>query len=378
VHLCYLTPEFPHPDLRASGGIGASIQHLSSSMAARGHRVTVLCLADQSFETTVDGVCLKVVKSTRLPKVGWLLNRWRLQKILRKMVQHEWLDLVEAPDWCGLSAGITPGCPVVVRCNGTDAFFGQLLGYKPRWKVFLAEKKAILQADAVAAVSDFTARITGQLFNRQITTIIPNGVDATRFQPCSTAISPPVLLYFGTLTRKKGVLELPGIFRLVRQVLPDTRLVMVGKSTLDKQTGQDTVDVLESLICAADKPIIHISSGLPYDQIPAIIAQATVCVFPSFAECLPVSWIEAMLMQKPVVASNIGWAHDMIQDGVTGFLASPTDHVLFAEKIVTLLQHPDLAKKMGQAARTFALTHFSSEVVALQTEAWYQQILAQR
>jgi glycosyltransferase involved in cell wall biosynthesis len=61
----------------------------------------------------------------------------------------------------------------------------------------------------------------------------------------------------------------------------------------------------------------ELSRSVPYSEIKTYITQATVCVFPSFAEALPVSWIEAMAMEKAIVA-NIGWASDVI-DGINGF-----------------------------------------------------------
>src|SRR5680860_459149 len=84
--------------------------------------------------------------------------------------------------------------------------------------------------------------------------------------------------------------------------------------------------------------------AVTYSEIKKHIAQATVCVFPTFAEALPVSWLEAMAMQKPIVASNIGWAKEMIDEGVDGFLVNPKEHETYATKIVELLEDLELQK----------------------------------
>ena len=91
--------------------------------------------------------------------------------------------------------------------------------------------------------------------------------------------------------------------------------------------------------------------SVPYQDIKKHINEATVCVFPSFAEALPVSWIEAMAMQKPIVASNIGWATEVIDDGINGFLVHPTHHLEYANKIIDLLENTELQKEFGIEAR---------------------------
>ena len=96
------------------------------------------------------------------------------------------------------------------------------------------------------------------------------------------------------------------------------------------------------------KNVTYLGS-VPYAEIHEQIAKAAVCVFPSFAEALPVSWLEAMAMQKAVIASNVGWASEIIQDGVEGFLVHPTNHVEYANKISVLLNNTELQRKFGIA-----------------------------
>ena len=114
--------------------------------------------------------------------------------------------------------------------------------------------------------------------------------------------------------------------------------------------------------------------GMPYTEIQKQIDLATVCVFPSFAEALPVSWIEAMAMQKAVVASNIGWAMEIIEDGVDGFLVNPKQHQEYANKIIDLLDNQTLRKEFGVNARMKINDVFSIEVVAKQSKLFYKSV----
>lgn len=113
--------------------------------------------------------------------------------------------------------------------------------------------------------------------------------------------------------------------------------------------------------------------GVSYSEIKKHIAQATICVFPTFAEALPVSWLEAMAMEKPIVASNIGWAKEMIDDGVDGFLVNPTAHATYAAKIVALLEDRELQKQFGTAAKQKVAQKFSVEIVTQQSMAFYEK-----
>jgi glycosyltransferase involved in cell wall biosynthesis len=115
--------------------------------------------------------------------------------------------------------------------------------------------------------------------------------------------------------------------------------------------------------------------SVPHHKIKAHIKASSVCVFPTFAEALPVSWIEAMALQKPIVASNIGWANEVIADGVEGFLVHPKDHKKYAERILELLEKPKMQREFGIAARKKVAIKFSTPTVAKQSLLFYKNVI---
>jgi glycosyltransferase involved in cell wall biosynthesis len=123
----------------------------------------------------------------------------------------------------------------------------------------------------------------------------------------------------------------------------------------------------------ASKQVKYLGS-VPYTEIKKHINQASVCVFPSFAEALPVSWIEAMAMKKAIVASNVGWAKEVIDDGENGFLVDPKNHMEYAAKINILLSNKQLHEDFGESAREKVVQKFSISVVAKQSLAFYQSL----
>ena len=107
----------------------------------------------------------------------------------------------------------------------------------------------------------------------------------------------------------------------------------------------------------------------------AQIATANVVVLPSFAEALPMTWLEAMAMEKALVTSDVGWAKEVMVNGLTGFTVDPKDHQEYAGKVLKLLNDPALALKMGKAAREQVVAKFSSEVVVGRNIGFYEGIL---
>ncbi len=154
------------------------------------------------------------------------------------------------------------------------------------------------------------------------------------------------------------------------------KLIIIGRDASDVITGNSSVwEMMKPLFDAAAFQNVTYSGSVPYEKIQEYINSATVCVFPTFAEALPVSWIEAMAMQKAIVASNIGWATEVIDDGVNGFLVNPKQHQQFANKITMLLENEALRIQFGAEARKKTEQKFSIEVVAKQSADFYKEII---
>ena len=449
--IAFLTPEYPHTKTGNSGGIGTSIKNLAVGLLAQGCAVRILVYGqklDAVFED--NGIVVQQIKNVKLKGLSWWLTRKKLERIINELYANQEIDLVEAPDWTGITSFIKPKkCPIVIKLHGSDTYFCYLDRRPVKWVNKFHEKRALQNANGLISVSQFTADLTNQLFglNKNFT-IIPNAVDLSLFdrssienaslqdralkkcsvnifsdrasrrvgvatsQPlennpslqdralkkCSVNIfsdrasrrdgkatkqtfernlNPNNILYFGTLIRKKGLLELPFIFNKVIEQHPTAQLILVGRDASDIISGNaSTWAMMQALFSKKALENVTYLGGVPYGEIIKHIEQATICVFPTFAEALPVSWLEAMALQKPVVASNIGWATEIIGDGVDGFLVNPADHSIYAEKIVALLEDPELQKQFGTAARKKVEQKFSMEVVARQSLSFYDKIIA--
>jgi glycosyltransferase involved in cell wall biosynthesis len=173
---------------------------------------------DAIFEE--EGINIQQIKNVKIKGLSWYFTRKKLQGIIDDLYDKQLLDIVEAPDWTGISSFIQPKkCPLVIRLNGSDTYFCHLDGRPVKWWNRFHEKRALQKADGPISVSRFTADKTNELFGLQLPfTIIPNGINPEKFQPDGSIQKiPDTILYFGTLIRKKGLLELPLIFNQVIQ-----------------------------------------------------------------------------------------------------------------------------------------------------------------
>lgn len=377
--IAFLTPEYPHTRTGNSGGIGTSIKNLGLGLLQEGCSVRVLVYGQKEDAVFEDnGILIHQIRNIKVKGLSWYLTRKKIQHIIDTLYKENKIDLVEAPDWTGITSFISPKkCPIVIRLNGSDTYFCHLEGRPVKWRNKFHEKRALQKADALISVSQFTADKTNTVFSlSKDFTIIPNGIDMGLFSRNNDSSNSNIVLYFGSLIRKKGVLELPLIFNEVILKKPNTKLVLVGKDVADIVSGNpSTWQLMQKLFSEKASTNVIYCGSVSYDEIKEHIEKATVCVFPSFAEALPVSWIEAMAMQKPIVASNIGWAPEVIDSGVNGFLENPTAHSEYANRIVELLENVNLQKEFGAEALKKVIEKFCIEKVAQQSLFFYQSLI---
>lgn len=373
MHVGFLTPEYPP---LPSGGIGTSVKNLARALVARGHRVTVVGWGPVA-ELEDEGVRVRFLGHTRVPRMGWLLNRRAARRELLRLVEDEGLDVVEAPDWCGPSAGIRLPCPVAVRCHGSATYFADVLGESVSTSVTWAERLALQRADGLAAVSRFTAERTRDLFGLPGRfQVIANGVDVAQFTPApKEEVEPGTVLYLGTLVRKKGVIDLGAAFSEVVRRQPRARLVLAGRDAPDRRTGAaSTWSLLAAALSPEARERTEPLGSVPYEAVQERLCRAAVCVFPSYAEAQPLAWLEAMACGRPLVGYDQGWAREIVRSGVDGILVPAGDVRALSEAILGLIADPDRAARLGAAARAKVEAEFDIAKVVDRSLEWYRSL----
>jgi len=100
------------------------------------------------------------------------------------------------------------------------------------------------------------------------------------------------------------------------------------------------------------------------DKVRDYLSEIDIYAIITGMDTTPLSLKEAQLMEKPVLATDVGGNSEIMRDGETGFLLKENEHSDIIEKISFLLDNKDLSQKMGKEGRKFIETEFSLETSA--------------
>ena len=205
---------------------------------------------------------------------------------------------------------------------------------------------------------------------------IHNGIECDEFLPDlkisnlrqQWGITPEVLVIgaVGRLVWQKGFEYLIQAIPEVVQILPNCRFLIVGEGPLRK-----TLEELATSLNVTEKVIF---TGFTSD-IKQVMANVDLLVIPSILEGFPMVTLEAMAMQKPIVATHIPGIIEQISDGEEGILVSPRNPSGLANAILLLMTDGELASKVGDGARKKVERKFSVERMVAETEKVYRSIL---
>lgn len=160
-----------------------------------------------------------------------------------------------------------------------------------------------------------------------------------------------VLGFVGRIEKLKGVYILLEAFKEVLEVHKNIKLILVGSGEIEK------AKIFATRLNIHDDVIF---TGFCNDNIFDVIDAFDIFVFPSLWEGLPYSILEAMVMQKMIIASDVGGIPELIVDGKTGFLVKPNDPDLLAAKLKITLTERERYKTFGLNAKTYVDENFSS------------------
>jgi len=240
--------------------------------------------------------------------------------------------------------------------HGPDEFY-DAPGYR------LAEK--LLGADFVICISHYARSQVMKLSPVECWDkydICRLGVDPGRFAPGAhrTAGARFELLCVGRLTPAKGQHILLEALRRLKSEGRDVHLSLVGDGP-----DRASLEAHARRLGLADS--VAFEGSVNQDHILDYYLKADAFVLPSFAEGVPVVLMEAMAMAVPCVTTHITGVPELIQHGVTGYLAAPSDVEGLAQAVASLMDHPEEARRIGLAGRGKVLAdyHLADNVARL-------------
>ena len=352
------------------GGAEILLHGLAESLAARGHEVTL-------WAPTVRGKDNRVATQYRLCRYARPSSkRFGTRQTLPKLLLETWGKRPHVlhchgaypAGFVGAAFKRLTGIPLVIRPHGSDILPGEWIDRDPR----LAKRmrRALMTADAIIAQGNAMAgrlRDMGLPSGRLRT--IPNGVRLPSLEPGPLSNEPSILA-MGSLAPKKGFDVLLQAFRLVRQRMPEARLIIAGE-------GPERAQLVRLASSLGMGDAVALPGLVMGEAKAALFAHARVFVSSSRREPFANANLEAMAAGRPIIATRVGGNVEMVEDEMSGLLVEPEDPEGMAKAILRLLEERERASLMGRAARQRAET-FSWDGMVNGYEALYREVAMAR
>lgn len=234
-------------------------------------------------------------------------------------------------------------------------------------------RRVLERADWVASVSAAVHEQVTDVFPsiRLRSSVITNAIEEPRQLPANLPFDPPCVLCLGRLVPDKGFDVALRVFVRVGACIPDVRFIMAGDGPERLRLEQ------ESLALGLGDRVQFLGSVSPGD-VPSVIDRATLVLMPSRREALSLVAIETAYMGRPAVATRVSGLPEVVVDGETGLLAPKDDVEALSQAVLTLLEHPDVARRMGRVARRRARDVFDLQRSVERFDELYRSIVPSR
>jgi glycosyltransferase involved in cell wall biosynthesis len=300
--------------------------------------------------------------------VRGLLRLTSLLRDLRPDVVHGYLF---GPNLFAAVAGRLAGVPaIVVAKRNVDA-------YESRRQIG-AQRVAHRLATHVTAVSDVVADTSVALgVPRSRVTVIPNGVDAARFERGdATAVRAELGPDPGAVIGSVGCLAPRKDYATLLDALE--RLAAAGRAFTAVVVGDGPERAALAARAAALAPAVRNRFVGERADIEDWLAAFDVFVLSSREEGIPNALLEAMAAGRPCVATAVGGTPEVLRDGDTGWLVPPADPAALAAALDDALTRRGEAAARGARAARDVRERRSLDAMTRRFESFYERIAARR
>jgi len=364
------------------GGSGVVATELGKALAQRGHQVHFIAYKQPArLDSFMSNIFYHEVNVSTYPLFDFPPYETSLASTLVDVVKFEKLDILHVhyaiPH---ASAAImaklilaTEGIniPVITTLHGTDiTLVGKDSSFEP------VVTYSINQSDGVTSVSDSLKQDTYSHFKtKKHIEVIPNFIDVSRFQKQAKehfkkAIAPQnekLIVHTSNFRKVKRVEDVIKIFGKIREKIP-SKLLLVGDGP---ERHHAEMLSRELNLCEST---MFLGKQNPVEEILSV---CDLFLMPSETESFGLSALEAMACQVPVIASNAGGIPELIQNGISGFMAEVGNVTEMAAKGIYILENKDRLHQFKANALARALEFDINNIVPIY-ESFYMKILSEQ
>jgi PEP-CTERM/exosortase A-associated glycosyltransferase len=309
---------------------------------------------------------------SKLPVLGQWAVISALTRRLVEVARIEKPDVIHAhsPALNGVAAvraGRKLGLPVVYEIRGfwEDAAVSHGTSSEGglRYRLTRAMESWVLKrADAVTCICEgIRSDIIQRGVNPERITIVPNAVDASRFQPVGARDADieqrlslegkKVVAFIGSFYAYEGLDLLVAAMPRLLEARPEIRLLLVGGGQVAEQIERQVAE-----LGVTDKVIM--TGRVPYDEVEGYYSVTDVLVYPRKSMRLtdlvtPLKPLEAMAQKSLFLASDVGGHRELVRDGETGTLFEADNVDDLVEKLLKLFDEPERWPAIRDAGRLF-------------------------
>lgn len=382
--ICIVTTAFPR---WANDGRGVFIYEAARAIQNQGHQVRIIAMHNPGSKTyeMMDG--LEVIRTRYLPDcweilqkdsagipLAWKSNPWARLALLPFFVCFlysiiRWskgFDIVHA-NWtlAGAAAWIAElftGIPFIVTIHGSDIFQAAKMPLFRKVTGFVLRK-----SQAVIAVSQALVDEAHKLgVPPEKCRVISNGVNLANYQPLDETLRELVILYAGSLIKRKAVDILIQAFARLPQALSVYKLVIVGEGACDAE-----LKALAHQLAVSDRVIF---TGFQSQvAVQEWMRKSRLFVLPSTEEGQGVVLLEALASGTPCVGTRVGGIPGVITPDV-GQLVPPGDADLLCQAISDVVQSTQWAH-LSRSARLRAEMFYDWNYIAREILVVYSDVV---
>lgn len=348
---------------RGFGGGEVHTLQVARALAARGHRVHLgvrrrSWLEERAREAGFPVHLLPManeVDPVTLVRLGILVHRAGIDVVHC----HATRDMVLA----ALARRLFPRTALV---KSEHTFVGEHLSGLCRWAYTAGIDRLVCVSEALRAQARDRLGLPGARCP-----VVHNGLDPDHASPSHRVL--PLLAggrwvgVIGSLLPIKGQRTLLQAAPRILERFPDVRFLLAGE-------GPERPALEELARPLGDR--VTLAGFLP-DPLDAL-AGFEVAVVPSTVETFSLVSLEAMALERPLVASRVGGVPEVVEDGVTGTLVPTQDPEALASAVCAYLADPERAARHGRAGRERVLERFTQDGMARNLEAVYAEVLGER
>ena len=347
------------------GGITSYLDSLSTGLKEKGHNIHIASSGGDKLQDFLDSgvkfiqVPLKT-KAEFSPKV--LFSFFKLLPYIKKNK----IDIIHAntrvTQVLGCLLGSFSAKPLVSTCHGffKPRVFRKILPCWGRRVIAISQQVKDHLIDDFKVQADKIELINNGIDLKRFNG--PEGFDKELIRSEIGLDDGPVVGIVGRLSDVKGHIYLIEALSIIAREIPEVKLLIVGEG---KMFGQ--LEALSKRLKIEDK-VYFINSVMDTRKVLSVM---DIFAMPSLKEGLGLALMEAMASGLAVVGSDVGGIKTLIAHGENGLLVEPEDSKGLAGAITQLLKDKEKRRILGENARKFISTNFSSQKMSDETERLY-------